>query len=121
MEELFENPQAIILLVFMVIAALKFVGENLKGKKKEDKTQPLAELYDESRQQILQRQRGEVGAAADEEGASGAVANLAPVQRLSGSVNAMVALSGLGQETRWSLEAGQRIHDGLDARLRSAS
>lgn len=86
-----------------------------------NKNQSLAGLYDESRQQILQRQRGEVGAAADEEGASGAVANLAPVQRLSGSVNAMVALSGLGQETRWSLEAGQRIHDGLDERLRSAS
>ena len=50
MEQLFENPQAIILLVFMVIAALKFVGENLKGKKQEDKDQPLAELYDESRQ-----------------------------------------------------------------------
>ena len=59
MEELFENPQAIILLVFMVIAALKFVGENLKGKKQEDKTQPLAELYDESRQEILERQRAE--------------------------------------------------------------
>ena len=58
-EELFENPQAIILLVFMVIAALKFVGENLKGKKQEDKTQPLAELYDESRQEILERQRAE--------------------------------------------------------------
>ncbi len=86
-----------------------------------NKNQSLAGLYDESRQQILQRQRGEVGAAADEEGESGAVANLAPVQRLSGSVNAMVALSGLGQETRWSLEAGQRIHDGLDERLRSAS
>ncbi len=86
-----------------------------------NKNQSLAGLYDESRQQILQRQRGEVGAAADEEEASGAVANLAPVQRLSGSVNAMVALSGLGQETRWSLEAGQRIHDGLDERLRSAS
>ena len=86
-----------------------------------NKDQSLAGLYDESRQQILQRQRGEVGAAADEEEASGAVANLAPVQRLSGSVNAMVALSGLGQETRWSLEAGQRIHDGLDERLRSAS
>jgi len=86
-----------------------------------NKDQSLAGLYDESRQQILKRQRGEVGAAADEEEASGAVANLAPVQRLSGSVNAMVALSGLGQETRWSLEAGQRIHDGLDERLRSAS
>ncbi len=86
-----------------------------------NKSQSLEGLYDESRQQILKRQRGEVGAAADEEGKSGAVANLAPVQRLSGSVNAMVALSGLGQETRWSLEAGQRIHDGLDERLRSAS
>ena len=86
-----------------------------------NKNQSLAGSYDESRQQILKRQRGEVGAAAEEEGESGAVANLAPVQRLSGSVNAMVALSDLGQETRWSLEAGQRIHDGLDERLRSAS
>lgn len=86
-----------------------------------NKSQSLEGLYDESRQQILKRQRGEVGAAADEEEKSGAVANLAPVQRLSGSVNAMVALSDLGQETRWSLEAGQRIHDGLDERLRSAS
>lgn len=89
--------------------------------KNQSKNQSLAGLYDESRQQILKRQRGEVGAVAEEEGESGAVANLAPVQRLSGSVNAMVALSDLGQETRWSLEAGQRIHDGLDERLRSAS
>ncbi|MBT44025.1 MAG: hypothetical protein NZ804_13450 [Roseibacillus sp.] len=59
MEELFKNPQAIILLVFMVIAALKFVGENRKGKKQKDKNQPLAELYDQSRQQILERQRSE--------------------------------------------------------------
>ena len=57
MEELFENPQAIILLVFMVIAALKFIGENLKGKKKEDETQPLADLYEDSREEILERQR----------------------------------------------------------------
>jgi hypothetical protein len=67
-EQLFENPQAIILLVFMVIAALKFVGENLKGKKQEDKDQPLAELYDESRQQILERQRAD---APPEESAPG--------------------------------------------------
>lgn len=59
MEELFKNPQAIILLVFMVIAALKFVGENRKGKKQKDKNQPLAELYDQSRQQILERQRAD--------------------------------------------------------------
>ena len=57
MEELFENPQAIILLVFMVIAALKFIGENLKGKKKEDEDQPLADLYEDSREEILDRQR----------------------------------------------------------------
>ena len=30
--ELLEQPQAIILLVFMVIAALKYVLENVKGK-----------------------------------------------------------------------------------------
>lgn len=55
--ELFDNPQAIILLVFMVIAALKFIGENLKGKK-EDETQSLADLYDDSREEILERQQG---------------------------------------------------------------
>ena len=58
-EELFENPQAIILLVFMVIAALKVVGEKIKGTKQEDKNQSLVDLYDESRQQILERQRSE--------------------------------------------------------------
>ena len=57
MKELFDNPQAIILLVFMVIAALKFIGENLKGKKQGDDEQPLADLYEDSREEILDRQR----------------------------------------------------------------
>ncbi|MCH2064758.1 MAG: hypothetical protein MK194_13680 [Roseibacillus sp.] len=53
------DPQAIILLVFMVIAFLKFVGENLKGKKQqEEEPGTIEELYESTREEILERQRG---------------------------------------------------------------
>lgn len=57
--ELLEQPQAIILLVFMVIAALKYVLENVKGKNaNEEQQQSFTELYEETRQQVIERQRG---------------------------------------------------------------
>ena len=53
------DPQAIILLVFMVIAFLKFVGENLKGKKQQEEDPgTIEELYESTREEILERQRG---------------------------------------------------------------
>ena len=54
------DPQAIILLVFMVIAALKFIGENLKNKnQKEEDSTSFEELYESTREEILDRQQGE--------------------------------------------------------------
>jgi len=52
------DPQAIILLVFMLIAFLKFVGENLKGKnQQEEEAEAIEELYEPTREEILARQR----------------------------------------------------------------
>ncbi len=52
------DPQAIILLVFMVIAFLKFVGENLKAKnQQEEEPGDIEELYERTREEILDRQR----------------------------------------------------------------
>lgn len=52
------DPQAIILLVFMVIAFLKFVGENLKAKnQQEEEPGNIEELYERTREEILDRQR----------------------------------------------------------------
>ena len=52
------DPQAIILLVFMVIAFLKFVGENLKAKnQQEEEPGDIEELYERTREEVLDRQR----------------------------------------------------------------
>ena len=76
--ELLENPQAIILLVFMVIAGLKYVLENLKGKTgDEEQPQSFTELYEETREQIIERQHGE---AAPQPGAGEEARQEAPQQ-----------------------------------------
>ena len=78
--ELLEQPQAIILLVFMVIAALKYVLENVKGKNgDEEQQQSFTELYEETRQQIIERQRGET----PPQPGSGEQARKEPPQQLS--------------------------------------
>ena len=52
------DPQAIILLVLMVIAFLKFVGENLKAKnQQEEEPGDIEELYERTREEVLDRQR----------------------------------------------------------------
>ena len=64
------DPQAIILLVFMVIAFLKFVGDNLKGKnQQEEEPGGIEELYESNREEILGRQRS-TSPTSDESGDS---------------------------------------------------
>ncbi len=64
------DPQAIILLVFMVIAFLKFVGENLKGKnQQEEEAEAIEELYEPTREEILEQRRS-TSPTSDESGDS---------------------------------------------------